>query len=455
MQIGELLKLVKGSSMSTFVCQTEIKTEQDKLKYDGYLIPYTAEEMQTRFGIDPQRVFYSYALALQMVYFNKDSLAVAPLHLLGYTDMLGKPGFEVQKVLDIIEERESEAASGIFSNSIWTLQDAMRIEYLDLLVKSGKRITDLYKLFFDVYCRCEYGFNLLPTDSLDVILATKTDEQKAATSEALAGYDDIITVYRGENSDSTPHETAMSWSTDINIANFFASRHGDGPGHIYSGHVLKSNIIDVYNGRNESEIIVYPGSVSIYEDLLLPGLDHLNEKVDAVVPLYQQFMADLYDLEFSNEDSDGHDRAHAARVMLLCLLLAQELGLASADKEILCATAIYHDTCRETDGIDTVHGKYAAEYYNGNTLDPNPIVAFLCEYHCISDNDALEALHQTPALAKDFDHIKLLYQIFKDCDALDRVRFGVRDLDMNYLRLPAARRMTLIARLINDHVKID
>lgn len=61
MQIGELLKLVKGSSMSTFVCQTEIKTEQDKLKYDGYLIPYTAEEMQTWFSIDPQRVFYSYS----------------------------------------------------------------------------------------------------------------------------------------------------------------------------------------------------------------------------------------------------------------------------------------------------------------------------------------------------------------------------------------------------------
>ena len=39
----------------------------------------------------------------------------------------------------------------------------------------------------------------------------------------------------------------------------------------------------------------------------------------------------------------------------------------------------------------------------------------------------------------------LLYQILKDADALDRVRFGIYDLDVNQLRLPISHKLVPLA----------
>lgn len=39
----------------------------------------------------------------------------------------------------------------------------------------------------------------------------------------------------------------------------------------------------------------------------------------------------------------------------------------------------------------------------------------------------------------------LMYKILKDADGLDRLRFGVRELDMDYLRLDISKTLVLIA----------
>lgn len=41
--------------------------------------------------------------------------------------------------------------------------------------------------------------------------------------------------------------------------------------------------------------------------------------------------------------------------------------------------------------------------------------------------------------------IRLLYQILKDADVLDRVRFGIAELDVNYLRLPISHKPVPLA----------
>ena len=50
---------------------------------------------------------------------------------------------------------------------------------------------------------------------------------------------------------------------------------------------------------------------------------------------------------------------------------------------------------------------------------------------------------------------KMLIDIFKDADALERVRFGIKELDMNQLRLPISKELTLVARLYLENIKVN
>ena len=46
------------------------------------------------------------------------------------------------------------------------------------------------------------------------------------------------------------------------------------------------------------------------------------------------------------------------------------------------------------------------------------------------------------------------FKIVKDADALDRVRFGIRELDVNYLRLENSIKYTLIAQQTFNSLKL-
>ena len=105
--------------------------------------------------------------------------------------------------------------------------------------------------------------------------------------------------------------------------------------------------------------------------------------------------------------------------------------------------------------MDPTHGKASKEYYISNVLRPSPLVAFLCEYHCLPDEDAYQEITRNRALSKNRKRAKLLYDIFKDADALDRVRFEIRDLNLNMLRLPVSKTLTLVARITLEQLKVD
>ena len=45
--------------------------------------------------------------------------------------------------------------------------------------------------------------------------------------------------------------------------------------------------------------------------------------------------------------------------------------------------------------------------------------------------------------------LTLLYKIFKDADGLDRIRLGgIREIDVNQLRLDVSKELTLVARIM-------
>lgn len=133
---------------------------------------------------------------------------------------------------------------------------------------------------------------------------------------------------------------------------------------------------------------------------------------------------------------------HSARVLFLAfeIIQADKLKLTPKERNQLMTAIIYHDIGRDNDGVDEEHGRISREKYRG----ADPVVGFLIEYHCVDDRTAETALQQNEII-KAKKRAWLLYQILKDADALDRVRFGIYSLDVNFLRQPISHKLVSVA----------
>lgn len=69
--------LQNNKGLDSLVCQTEIRTQEDKQR-EGYHISFTEGEFQTLFpNIDPSCIFYSPVLSVPALYFNQKTFAAA------------------------------------------------------------------------------------------------------------------------------------------------------------------------------------------------------------------------------------------------------------------------------------------------------------------------------------------------------------------------------------------
>ena len=68
---------------------------------------------------------------------------------------------------------------------------------------------------------------------------------------------DPVTIYRGVTSVNKSRVRAMSWTLKYDTANWFAHRF-DEKGTVYEAQIEKEHILALFNGRNESEIVVEP-----------------------------------------------------------------------------------------------------------------------------------------------------------------------------------------------------
>ena len=131
--------------------------------------------------------------------------------------------------------------------------------------------------------------------------------------------------------------------------------------------------------------------------------------------------------------SQIHGQGHIERVILLSILLAYHYKLDKNDTDILRFAASLHDTKRVDDSYDTEHGYraalYSIDYAKINENDKNILQAVLAT-HSRSDKDMDKTIEEF--FVKDMDRARFLSKLFKDADALDRVRIG--DLDEKYLR---------------------
>lgn len=458
MTLSEIMLNTKDVSMKQLVFQSDIKTDEDVEKYQekGYRVNFTEEQFKEKFELPPEHIAYTPSISYEALYFNRETLAALSFPISLYMvedDGMNSLGMDIEKFYQAVKNIEQEVESGDYITSISSLPDRMRMEYFDILIQRGIDFPDFYEKFYSFYIMSDYGFSALSADTLEKIVSKKTEKDWQRTCECLKSLPDTVTIYRGQTKLSTSLERAYSWTVDKNIACFFASRMGTDEAEIIEARVSKDKILEYDISSNEKEVWVKFDDIEIVNLTQLYGLDKLQELLPQVEKTYNAYKNKLNKLNFATDEQGIHGKAHTLRVLLLCLLLAKQIGLSIKKTELLATAAIYHDTCRQHDGVDVVHGYDAMQYYKENVRKPDPIIEFLIEYHAIDDRFGYRELNNNPDLSDKSETVKLLFEIFKDADALDRVRFGISQLDLGYLRTEEAKHFPLIARICCDNVK--
>ena len=462
MDISKLFHLVRNDSIKSFVPLTQVKTKSDReaLEEMGNVISYTLEEFKNEFpAIDEEVISNIYYCngSIKSYYFDRDNhlLFVILLSLKRVHSSKDEP-FDAQ-LNRAINYFTDKINTHKYYGLIMSLGDRMRMEYINILIEDGL-VEGLFDCFMDAYTLSDYGCEEISNDNMIKLLASRSAKDLIKASEikdkALNEYPDTITVYRGEASLSTPCHLSWSWTLDINVANFFATRFGSDDSKIVKGTVKKEHV-EVYINK-EKECIISPGNVNIIEVLDLYGETWLESNMQNYFMNLYHIYRDKLIIEYAKaHPTESHSPVHSARVLCLALLLGILHELNHNEMENLATAIVYHDLGRTDDCIEDSHGKRGAELFlkrEASSDIDKETVSFLIEYHCLDDEVGYEFIK---ANLGDNERIHLLYNIIKDADALDRVRFGMHGLDMNYLRLEESKKMTLIAMLCLRGIEIE
>lgn len=183
--------------------------------------------------------------------------------------------------------------------------------------------------------------------------------------------------------------------------------------------------------------------------LFFPGIQTGNgsDGEPTVVPINKnvEFYIALNQPNLFNEPQGIHGIGHSARVLLLCDKLSELNDLSDIEKKILLTAALWHDIGRNNDMCDDYHGFESMKkvlsrkgIYPYNSLSESDlnVVRFIVENHPIDDTNGIENIAN---YSIDRDIAIKLYFIFKDADALDRLRIG--DLNPKYLRNQYSHRL--------------
>lgn len=145
--------------------------------------------------------------------------------------------------------------------------------------------------------------------------------------------------------------------------------------------------------------------------------------------------------------SDIHGINHNVRVSLYGYYMGLRYKLNRCDMTILLEACKYHDIGRVNDNEDILHGYKSAkmisnfERFNKNDMK---MLLSMVTFHSVDDSLFLEIANMYDI--KDINRLKILSDILKDSDALDRVRGGsLWGLDTKYLRTDVSKEMIYLS----------
>lgn len=334
-----------------------------------------------------------------------------------------------------------------------------------------------YHLWKDIYQLIDYGHTYMNPDMIQDAIQHQSSKYRKDMIKRLYPYfneEGDLTIYRGVGQHSIYPEQAMSWTISLSVACYFASRY-EKKGKVYQAKIHKDHIIDYLRNRNEEEILVQPEHLVGVKEYPIIQLNEELEVLQEEGYMEEYFLyRNTYMKEEDYHDPDGiHGIPHVKRVLYHCLAMSKQLNLSHSERAILANVATYHDIGREHDGYCIQHGFWSWEKYleniEENSLnalievnfvkpfkegnkdyelrrlneEETEITRFIIEYHCIRDDEAKEELKHRSI--QDKEKAWKLYEIFKDCDGLDRIRLGKHELDTSYLRTDVAKKRVLLA----------
>ena len=464
---NDIIRLAKSTSFYNLVPFSSIQTAKDvqKLSEQGFETVVTEKEIKDAFpGIDTTHLFHSpVAIDAPVFYWDEENLIAFPIYLYGLHFLVSPSGNQdlVGTIARIAGKIKKHVEARDFSFIHTTLNDTMRAEYVGILIDKG---LISYSEFREFYEHLDYGSGAYTAEHIKKILSKATPEDRAETERRLAKKKDVLTVYRGVSSLSTPLNKALSWTLSPSVAMFFAVWRADYEAEIYEATIKKSEILEYITSRNEEEVLLMPGAVQNIKRNELYGLQFLEEFLPEASPRYHEF---LDRAEFDEEFQDAveasnyasyssyavHTLPHSARVFLLCLVLGDLYHLSNDDIDILADAALYHDIGRTHDAVETGHGDNSAILYRRFSSDTKPIAEFLIQYHCRPDKEGWAFIKQH--FGSEQKRVRLLYNIFKDADGLDRVRLGLKELNISMLRTEEAKKLPLVANLLLENIKFN
>lgn len=445
MTIGDILIQTNQANLDIMLPLTAVQTSADIERYykEGYSVGMTASDFAKKYPRLPiERIYAAHNMLAPLYYCELDNPIVPiVLSLNIYGDKRLAMNGELdekfqQRVLDTAEKISSGSIPFIRSY-LFSLEDSLRVSVLSKYIELSNPGEDLYVLFLDLYRTSDFGFSSLSENGLQKVFAGKSQKQKQDTEKKLSSLPDVVTIYRGEGSKSTPYEKSFSWTTSYKAACFFACRIPSlENSRIITAHVSKCDIIEYFPNDEEKEVLVPPAAVKDRKVDTLYGINALTDEIQAFYPLYQRYrsrISTLYDA-YGRANDEEHDAEHTLRVLFDALLLVHVQGIDLTKKEShqLCDAILYHDIGRTNDDVDDSHGTKSKDIYYDAVPECNSATAFLIEYHCLDDRKALTDLKASNIRNKE--RVWLLYTILKDADALDRVRFGMRAVDPKCFR---------------------
>ena len=440
----------------------KVQTADDKEKYEaeGYLPGYTWDEWKETFPkINPEHIYFLSGLNMSTVYYDKEHIIYVNMALYGRTIMFPTSEEEYEdRIVVVIKKIESRLKEKDYGFLFLGMPDGIRMDAMQHLLAYEGETPLFYKTFISQYTASNFLSKNIPNEFGNVLMKCKSKEQMATTAKrlrSLFGSEKTITVYRGEANGSTPYKDAFSWTPNIQIANFFATRLGTN-GRIRIGTVQRKDIIEYFpewcKEGSEEELLVLPGKVKLQHTIQL--YDATSPEINSMLPdalAYYRVWRDTLESLYADKKSAHHDALHSLRVLFLACLIGTEENFTEQEMTDVCDAAVYHDIGRISEGLDAEHGVRSAKIYEEESLDVSRSAAFAIEAHCLDDKKAARLMKER-FQPNEQKSVWRVFCVLKDADALDRVRFGVAmnrksdALDINYLRLNFSKQLTPLAK---------
>ncbi len=158
-------------------------------------------------------------------------------------------------------------------------------------------------------------------------------------------------------------------------------------------------------------------------------------------------------------DKDKHGQIHSERVGIFSYLIGKLKGLCDEDIEILLLASKYHDIGRKVIDDDKTHSIESLKLMRKDNILTNSsirdYVYYLVLAHGFRDSEDLNIIKEFNILE---DRALNLLSIFKDADALDRVRYDTEKnhssvLNVKYLRNDESRKLVKFSYMLNAQYK--